>query len=174
MANYTDFQIKTITKLIQDNFRDSLMSKYPYAPGYNGDAYGNGRNPKYRGEGNKRSSGSLYNSINVEWSESEGAFLLYMNDYYTNVDEGRKPGKYVPISPLEKWASLTLGLSGKEAKGAAFGISKNIYKFGIAPTYFYTEAVETMDTKLDGPMGDMIGVDIEEILDNIMDKIIEK
>lgn len=175
MANYTPFQISTIEKLIKSNFQNSLLKPdYPYAPGFNGGAYGDGRNPKFKGEGNKRASGSLFNSIDCVWSESEGAFLLYMNDYYQTVDEGRKPGKYVPIGPLEKWANLRLGLSGKEAKGAAFGISRNIYKFGIAPTYFYSEAVDSMEQQLDGPIGEMVGIGVEEIVDNLLEKIIEK
>ena len=168
---YSDYQIKTITKLIEDEFKKALLLKeYPYAPGFNEDAYSNGRNSKYSGVGDKKSSGGLLNSIRCEYDETQGAFLLYMADYYKNVDEGRQPGKYVPIGPLERWANLRLGLSGKEAKSAAFGISKNIYKFGIAPSYFYTNAVEAMESILTGPMLDMVGVGIEEILDNLLEK----
>lgn len=173
---YTDYQIKTITKLIEDEFKKALLLKeYPYAPGFNGDAYSNGRKGEYNGQSlkgvsDKRASGGLLNSIRCEYDETQGAFLLYMADYYKYVDEGRQPGKYVPIEPLQKWASLRLGLNEKEAKGMAYGMSINIQKFGIAPSYFYTNAVEAMDSILSGPMLDMVGVGIEEILDNLLEK----
>jgi len=174
---FNDYQIKVISKLIEDEFKKALLLKtYPFAPGFNNDAYGKGRDKKYRGTGDKKASGGLFNSIKVDFdkNEGDGSFILYMNDYWTTVDEGRKPGKYVPISPLKKWASLRLGLSDKEATGAAFGISKNIYKFGIAPTYFYEEAVTQTEKILEGPIGDMLGKTIEDILDNLLEKTIGK
>jgi hypothetical protein len=63
-------------------------------------------------------------------------------DYWRFVDEGRKKGKYVPIAPLVKWARVKLGLSGDEARGAAFAISKSIKKKGIKATNIFTDAIK--------------------------------
>ena len=70
-----------------------------------------------------------------------------MNDYWRTVNFGREPGKYVPIKPLVEWATLRIkGLKDdKEAKSVAFGISKNIFKFGIRPTNFYDNAYNIFD-----------------------------
>ena len=43
---------------------------------------------------------------------------------------GRMPGKRPPIAALEKWAQIKLGLSGTEAKSAAFAIANKIAKEG--------------------------------------------
>ncbi len=43
---------------------------------------------------------------------------------------GRRPGTRPPIAPLERWAQVKLGLSGAEAKGAAFAIANKIAKEG--------------------------------------------
>ena len=77
------------------------------------------------------------------------------------------------MEPLIEWATIKLGLSGKEAKSAAFGISKNIYKFGIKPTYFYSNAIDGIEEMLDDKIPELVGIDIEDFLDNLLEKTLE-
>lgn len=81
---------------------------------------------------NKVASGKLLNSVAYELKEeAQGIlFIIKAEPYIKWVDEGRKPGgKYVPIQPLIQWARIK-GLP----EEAAWGIRKNIWKFGIRPT----------------------------------------
>lgn len=63
---------------------------------------------------------------------------------------GRKPGAMPPIAPLERWAQAKLGLSGTQARSAAFAIAKkianegtNIYKDGGTDLLEILETPET-------------------------------
>lgn len=164
-------ELKILGNIFHKKLKDALLMDYPFAPGFNGDAYGKGRNPKYRGSGPIKATGSLLKDIEIKTTED--AIEVYLPKHWRYVDEGRKPGKYVPIGPLEEWARIKLGLSGKEAKSAAFGISKNIYKFGIAPTYFYSDALDGMEQILDDKIPELVGIDIEDFIDNLLEKTLE-
>jgi hypothetical protein len=139
---------------------------YPYAPGFNGNAYSMGRNKAFGGVGDKIASGGLYNSISFQ--ETSDGFALLMNSYWEYVNYGRKPGKYVPIAPLQQWAQQRLGLDAKEARGMAFGMSNNIEKFGIAPTDFFEGALALWEQDFTGPLNDEIGRSIDDFLQNIL------
>lgn len=43
---------------------------------------------------------------------------------------GREPGKRPPIAPLEQWVQAKFGISGSQARSAAFAIATNIGKEG--------------------------------------------
>ncbi len=164
-------ELKILGNLFQKKLKDALLMDYPYAPGFNDNAYGKGRNPKYKGSGPIKASGSLLNDIEIKTTDD--SIEVYLPKHWRYVDEGRKPGKYVPIKPLIEWATIKLGLSGKEAKSAAFGISKNIYKFGIKPTYFYSNAIDGIEEMLDDKIPELVGIDIEDFLDNLLEKTLE-
>lgn len=50
--------------------------------------------------------------------------------YTEQLVHGREPGRRPPIEPLERWVAAKFGLSGKEARGAAFAIATKIAKEG--------------------------------------------
>ena len=143
--------------------KNRLAATYSYAPGFNGDAYSNGRNPNFGGSSEKIASGSLYNSI--QWVPTSDGFVLLMNRYWEWVNYGRQPGKYVPIRPLEEWATLK-GFD--NPRGAAFAMSKNIQKFGIAPTYFYDDALDILESQFNESLEDQFGRSFQDFLDNIV------
>jgi len=162
--------------------RETLIrNDYPYAPGYDGSAYTSGRKGEYKGRnltgvGNKVAGvgfgfqQNLYDSVDYEINQNQELEIV-MNSYWRNVNFGREPGKFVPIKPLQYWAAFRLGLNDKEAKSMAFGISKNIQKFGIKPTYFMDIAIEEMLTR----GVEELGEDFEEAISNIIDnKLFEK
>lgn len=80
----------------------------------------------------KVASGNLINSLTYDIQElMEGSYELVFSyaDYGDEVDSGRKPGSFPPISSIEPWLTLR-GIP----EEAAFPIARSIYKFGIKPT----------------------------------------
>ena len=142
--------------------RLQLEKEYSYAPGINGDAYQRGRKEKFKGQGDKIASSSLYKSISYQTTDD--GFVLLMNDYWEWVNYGRQEGKYVPINPLEEWARLK-GFD--NPRGAAFGISTNIKKFGIAPTNFFENAQDVLGVKFDEALDEQMGRSISQFFDNL-------
>lgn len=129
--------------LFAQELRNSLeQTTYPYAFGFNKDAYSKGRNSKYSSSGDKVATGNLRDSIEAVWDNSSNSVIIEMLYYWKFVNDGREPGKYVPIKPLEEWAKKR-GI--ENPRSAAFGISTNIKKFGIEPTYFYDKAFIEFD-----------------------------
>ena len=137
-----------IAPIIEDKFKKALEERrYPFGFG------------KYKGLSNKVASGSLKNSINVITKKTtDGETLsVSMNNYGQWVQSGRLPGKKgVPIDAIEKWIKQR-GLKGRDKKGRfitnrsfAFGIQKNIKKFGIRPSNWYDVAIESVleDTEI--------------------------
>lgn len=137
-----------IAPIIEEKFKKALKEKrYPFGLAKN------------KGLSDKVASGSLYNSIKVITKETKdgGTLSVMMNDYAQWVQSGRLPGKKgVPIDALEKWIK-SRGLKGRDKKGKfitnrsfAFGIQKNIKKFGIKPSNWYDVAIESVleDTEI--------------------------
>jgi len=152
--------------------RTRLNSEYFAAPGINdegtdvGDAYSKGRKKEFAGNFVKSPVGSkLYESI--EGRITPDGFELLMLDYWEYVNYGRLKGKYVPISPLENWAK-TKGFP--NPLGAAFAISKNIYKFGIAPTFFYDKAIASLELQFEREADVMV----DKTLNDFFDKLLER
>jgi hypothetical protein len=54
--------------------------------------------------------------------------------YAPVIEYGRKPGTMPPVDAIKLWVVRKLGISGKEADSAAWGIAKNIAKRGFSPS----------------------------------------
>lgn len=157
--------------LFADELKASLAkSDYRYAFGFNKDAYGKGRNSNYQGTGNKIATGNLSNSIEAVWDDNNNQVIIEMLYYWKYVNDGREPGKYVPIKPLEDWAQ-TRGIP--NPRSAAFGISTNIKKFGIEPTYFYDKAFTEFERKYASDIEDKLLLSIEQFFDKITEQSIK-
>ena len=76
----------------------------------------------------QKSSGKWIDSLEV--SVSNGTGFIYGANYTEQLAKGRKPGALPPISPLEEWARIKLGKSGKEALNMAFAVAIKISKEG--------------------------------------------
>lgn len=170
---YTEYQEAMIVfaKKFQETLKASLAKPYPFAPGYNKDRRPFGiRNMKTK-------TGNLYNSIKVKFDTASDTIVVSMLDYWQNVNDGRKPGKYVPIKPLMDWIRHKGFNKNKKTgkfekfniKGMAFAVSKNIQKFGIAPTNFYDDAfADFIEDYEKGPLVAM-GVDVQNFFAKIID-----
>lgn len=134
--------LERIAPIIEDILKKTLEQKrYPF--GF----------AKFRGVGNKVSSGKLRDSIQVNIKQSQGQTVIELiaEQYSQWVQSGRLPGrKGVPIDALEKWIKER-GLVGRDKRGRfikrrsfAFAIQNNIKKFGIRPSNFLDVALETI------------------------------
>jgi hypothetical protein len=160
----------------EESLRTSLASPYPFAPGYNKTRAPFGvRNMKTK-------TGFLYNSIKVEFNPTLNEVVVSMADYWKFVNDGRKPGKYVPIKPLMAWIRAKGFNKNKKTgkfekfniKGMAFGVSKNIFKFGIAPTFFYDNAFNIFEKEFENEAYEAAGIDVVNFFERVVDEIIVK
>jgi hypothetical protein len=118
----------------------------------------------------KRASGRLIQSIDYKISKQADMIRIIIEgeDYLRFVDQGvdgkftsygspyRFTTKMPPVSKIEEWCS-TKGIP----KSAAFPIAKNIFKFGIEPTYVIDSTLSEM--RIDT---DVISKNIEDWLIN--------
>jgi hypothetical protein len=136
--------LEKITPVIQETLQKTLSEKkYPF--GF----------AKYKGIGDKVASGQLRDTIDVK-SKKEGndtVIEVFMQEYGQWVQSGRLPGKKgVPIDAIEKWIKYR-GLLGRDKKGRfikrrsfAFAIQTNIKKFGIRPSNFLDDTLESLES----------------------------
>jgi len=171
---YTEYDkaMSNLAKQFQDVIKESLAKPYPFAPGYN-------KGRRVFGTRNMtKQTGDLYNSIQVTFDSSSDQIVISMLDYWKYVNDGRKPGKYVPIKPLMRWIrakgfnkSKSSGKFQKfDIKGMAFAVSKNIQKFGIAPTNFYDDAFGEFEKMFKDEALQALGIDMV----NFYNKVVEK
>ena len=158
-------------KKFQESIKASLAKPYPFAPGYGGGQPVKGQRDM------KVKTGNLYNSIEVNYDAGNDRVVVTMADYWQFVNDGRKPGTYVPIKPLMDWIRHKGFNKNKSSgkfekfsiKGMAFGVSTNIKKFGIQKTEFYDNAfVDFIEDYENGPL-QALGVDIQDFFAKVID-----
>lgn len=173
--NY-DAAMNELASMFQQALKDNLAKPYPYAPGYFGQKSATGRRDM------TKKTGSLYNSIRVSFDPATNRMKTNMLNYWRYVNDGRQPGKYVPLKPLIAWMKAkgmnrdTKGRFKKfNIKGVAFAISKSIQKFGIQPTNFYDDSFDVFVKAFDDPKGPaaQLGIDLQQFLINIIQEPVE-
>lgn len=76
-------------------------------------------------------AGSIFGEVKVLGSTIKGVVGTPFA-YAKVIELGRRPGsKMPPIGPIELWAQRKLGLDEETAHSIAFGIARNIAKFGF-------------------------------------------
>lgn len=168
--------MEELAAMFQQALKENLAKPYPYAPGYFGQKASSGKRNM------TKKTGNLYNSINVSFDPDVNRMKVNMLDYWRYVNDGRQPGKYVPLKPLMDWIR-TKGMNrdpkGRfkkfNIKGTAFAISKSIQKFGIQPTNFYDDSFDIFVKAFDDPNGpaSKLGMDLQNFLINIIQEPIE-
>jgi hypothetical protein len=140
----------------------------------------------------KKTTGSLYNSIDAESKVSKNSFELdfLMEQYGEFVDlgvKGKTSSTKAPNSPfkfgtgtgkkggltqgIDKWVKLK-GIQFKDKKtgrflsyqSTAFLITRGIYNKGIKPSFFFTKPFEKGFKRLDDEMINAFGLDVDEFL----------
>jgi hypothetical protein len=145
--------------------------KFAYAPGFKGQRGQSGISDKI-------ASGGLRDSIEARFPGS-GIIELYMFSYWRYVNDGVPPSSKYPkkgyisgggtspfISSLMEWLNNRFGITGDEALGRAFAIRQNIWKFGVAPSYFYSDAVEALIPKMEEEFGESYFDILEQLIVN--------
>lgn len=69
-------------------------------------------------------SGEWRNNLEVQGNVIRG------RHYTEQLVNGRRPGTFAPIAPLQRWAMVKLGLDEAQARGAAFAISNKLREEG--------------------------------------------
>lgn len=89
---------------------------------------------------NKRATGNLINSFSYEVRDFITNIKIdyYYEFYGRYVESGRKPGKFPPIQAIRNWARVK-GID----ESLAYPIARKIYKFGIKPTPFVSDVLES-------------------------------
>jgi hypothetical protein len=163
--------LKKIGDRFVEKTRQSLDQDYRYSFGFNKSAYSEGRNPLYKGAGPKKDTGSLYDSVEwvVEPTPQGYVFGLLMNYYWEYVDRGRGPGFGVPIGVLMDWSARKFGISDeKEKLGAAIAINKNIRKFGIEGTQFFSRTASVnFINELEEEITTLLGITIDDFFNSL-------
>ena len=115
-------------------------------------------------------SGQLLNNIDVVWEgsfdEGDLTLLVKMEDYWYYVNYGRKPGKWPPIAPIDKWVVSKRGLrdvvrdqSGRfiKRKSLVFLIRRSIGELGWKGTEFLQNAAANSQALISKEMGEAFG-----------------
>jgi len=114
----------------------------------------------------KEATGRLIRSIDYRLKQDTEIIMLEIVSapYLEWVDKGRRRGSYPPIKPLIEWVKIK-GLP----TNAAYGIQKNIFKFGIKPTNVIQKVVREFENSptLTKKYEDEV---VNTILQNINDK----
>lgn len=112
---------------------------------------------------NKIASGRLIKSIDavVSGKTGENFIKLIGEDYWYFVDQGRKPGKGVPIKNLLSWMDLR-GID----KKYSYAINNKIKKEGIKGIYFLEQAVNEVYEEFRKEITTLYPEQLEEELNN--------
>lgn len=142
----------------------------------------------------QKGGGTLENSLEgtkVKVSKDSLSFDILMEDYGTFVDKGvsgvvtkyNTPYSYKdkmpPPTKLDKWI-VKRGIAPRDEQGRfikrkslQFLIARSIYRKGIAPSLFFTNAYKTAIKNLDKRLEKSVKLDVEEFLEMIIKDINE-
>lgn len=134
----------------------SLRQEYPYGMGYN-------KNRGSFGMANKIASGNLYDSIASNFNIETQVLTIEMAYYWFWVNRGRKPSdKMPPIEPIRRWAIIR-GLP----EGAAWGIAKNIQKWGYNGSQFFdTVASDKLIEEFENELTEKWGIALDDFFNS--------
>ena len=119
-------------------------------------------------------SGTLSNSIRgiVKQNGKYIVISIQLEDYYQFVENGRKAGKYPPLSAIRKWISVKPVLPRPTKSGKlptqnqlAFLIARKISKVGIKPKPFLKPTITDFDliNKVYNEVVDLLNKQLEDL-----------
>ena len=126
-------------------------------------------------------SGKLRKSVGYEletFKSGNFSFSFLMEDYGENVDQGRKPGKGIPVKELMSWIKskpvrlrdLDTGSFIKSTKSRlkslSFLINRKIREEGIEATHFFSDPFEKEFKKLPEKLLESFGLDLDIFLES--------
>jgi hypothetical protein len=119
---------------------------------------------------NKVATGNLVDSIEyIVGNTKDGKYTLkVLGDYYlTNVNYGRRPGKFVPVSDLKEWMKVR-----NIPEQYSYQINQKIKRDGIKGLLFLERVVKDIETQygdeLESLFGEVYEVELYNIFKNNM------
>lgn len=127
-------------------------------------------------------SGKLLNSIRYIFNKNNTSFEISMEmaEYWKYVENGRKSGKFPPISAIREWVKVKRVIprpyNGKlpTENQLAFLIARSISKKGIRPRPIFNDSLDDVMNDFENGLEDAFTKDIENEIDKIMTVLITK
>jgi len=128
-------------------------------------------------------SGNLYKNLNVKFQEDSQSgipeLLLEMplEGYFVN--EGRRPGRYPPTGPIDRWVVQKQSVKAiRDAKGRfiprktlVFLIRRSIGKYGYGGNDFIMKAYNSIQNKILDKYGDYVAGYLQFQIEQLIDKL---
>jgi len=122
-------------------------------------------------ENDKQVTGNLIKSLDFKVIKDVDGFFLQIlaAPYFSNVDEGRKPGKMPPTKPIQKWVDRR-GIRIKNTTSAqtAFVIARSIGRKGIKPLNITNKLIDNIIRNKQNIIKAGIVKDIQELIDKMI------
>ena len=120
-------------------------------------------------------SGKLLNSIRYIFNKNNTSFEISMEmaEYWKYVENGRKSGKFPPISAIKEWVNVKRVIprpyNGKlpTENQLAFLIARSISKNGIRPKPFFNDTLDDAMNDFENGLEDAFTKDVENEMDKI-------
>ena len=120
-------------------------------------------------------SGKLLNSIRYIFNKNNTSFEISMEmaEYWKYVENGRKSGKFPPISAIREWVKVKQVIprpyNGKlpTENQLAFLIARSISKKGIRPKPIFNDSIDDLMQYLEDGLEDAFTKDVENEMDKI-------
>jgi len=128
-------------------------------------------------------SGNLIRNIDVKFTKvgqlETPELILEMPIEGFFVNEGRRPGRYPPVGPIDKWVRQKQSVKGiRDAKGRfiprktlVFLIRRSIGKYGYGGNDFINKAYDKIQQQVLEKYGDYVAGYIQFEIDNFIDKL---
>ena len=174
LVNMEEQILQQIANLLKTNIQNNLKKNYP-ARTFSGQAKPvSGRYPTPIS--NRISSGNLYNSVNVEWVSDFDDPLPKLvvdfgtADYWEFVENGRRPGRYPPIGPIDRWTSRRVRQARDEKgrfiprKSLVYLIRRSIGKYGYYGIKFLQNAIDSTIDEIEDKIGEAAKIYFEDYI----------
>jgi hypothetical protein len=115
-------------------------------------------------------TGKLYNSVKykIEYGEDSVRLIFLAEDYWINIEKGRKAGsKMPPVNEIKKWI-IARGIPYKP--GLDYKIARSIAKKGIKARPYMKDTVNQLNNKYDKSIAEALSKDIELSLKETINK----
>lgn len=120
-------------------------------------------------------SGKLLNSIRYIFNKNNTSFEISMEmaEYWKYVENGRKSGKFPPISAIKEWVNVKRVIprpyNGKlpTENQLAFLIARSISKKGIRPKPIFNDTLDDAMNDFENGLEDAFTKDVENEMDKI-------
>jgi len=128
-------------------------------------------------------SGNLINNIDVFWKSDFDSgtpqLIVEMPKYWIWVDEGRRPGRYPPLSAIDRWSVVKKGMTGiRDEKGRFiprrtlnFLRARSIAKYGFGGNDFIMKGYNSVQQQILELYGEEVAGFLQFQIDKFADNL---